>query len=84
MQTLENQNVVVIGGTSGIGLATANAAAEQGANVWAASRSESTIDKARRQGHEGIKFSQVDTHDIAGLAELFAEVGTIDHLVRDP
>ena len=38
MGKLDNQNVVVIGGTSGIGLATAVLAQEAGANVWAASR----------------------------------------------
>lgn len=81
MQSLKNQNVVVIGGTSGIGLATATAAAEQGANVWAASRSEVTIGKAKSQGHDNIQFRQVDTHDVAGLEKLFAEVGTTHHLV---
>jgi|TARA_Y100000310_G_scaffold337045_1_gene423109 NAD(P)-dependent dehydrogenase (short-subunit alcohol dehydrogenase family) len=81
MQTLENQNVVVIGGTSGIGLATAIAATEHGANVWAASRSEETIAKAKNTAPDSIRFSALDTHDVNGLRELFAEIGTIHHLV---
>ncbi len=43
MGSLDNQNVVVIGGTSGIGLATAVGAKAEGANVWAASRSEDKV-----------------------------------------
>jgi len=80
MQTLKNQNIVVIGGTSGIGLATALAAAAQGANVWAASRSEATVEKAKNQSSD-IQFRLVDTHDVAALEKLCAEVGTIHHLV---
>jgi NAD(P)-dependent dehydrogenase (short-subunit alcohol dehydrogenase family) len=57
------------------------AAAEQQANVWAASRSQATIDKAESQSQGSIQFRQVDTHDVAGLEKLFAEVGTIHHLV---
>jgi len=43
MGKLDNQNVVVIGGTSGIGLAAAILAQEAGANVLAASRSEDKV-----------------------------------------
>lgn len=79
---LKGQNVVVIGGTSGIGLATAIAAADLGAHVWAGGRSPEHLDKARdKAGDRPIRFVSVDTHDDAGLRELFAEVGRIDHLV---
>lgn len=37
---LADKNVVIIGGTAGIGLATAVAASELGANVWAAGRTK--------------------------------------------
>ena len=63
---LKGKNVVVIGGTSGIGLATATAASQLGANVWAVGRSAAHIDKARDQD---------------ALKAIFEEVGTIDHLV---
>ena len=79
MGSLDSQKVVVIGGTSGIGLATAVAASAEGAAVWAASRSsEKVADCAER--HPGINFSQVDTHDTDGLASLFKQVGSIDHI----
>lgn len=80
MSALDSQNIVVIGGTSGIGLATAVAAHAAGANVWAASRSEERVEAARAQ-HDGISFSQLDIHDTDGLAALFAAVGAVDHIV---
>ena len=78
--SLEGKNVVIIGGTSGIGLATAVMAQHAGAKVWAASRTEEKISQATAL-HPGITFSQVDTHDPDGLKALFASVGHIDHLV---
>ncbi len=80
MSHLVNQNVVIIGGTSGIGLATAICASAAGANVWAASRSADKVQTAG-DAHPEIHFSQVDTHDVAGLSALFASVGQIDHIV---
>lgn len=47
--TLENQRVVIIGGSSGIGLATAIQAAEAGAHVVIAGRSEIRLEEAREQ-----------------------------------
>ena len=80
MKKLDNQNVVIIGGTSGIGLATAVLAQKAGANVWAASRSEEKV-AACSKANAGIQFMQVDTHDTAGLKSLFENAGTIDHIV---
>lgn len=80
MASLKNTNVVIVGGTSGIGLATAVIAKREGANVWAASRSADKVKKCA-QLHPDINFSQLDTHDVEGLKTLFASVGHIDHLV---
>ena len=80
MKKLDNQNVVIIGGTSGIGLATAVLAQEAGANVWAASRSEQKV-AACSKANAGIQFIQVDTHDTDGLKSLFESVGAVDHIV---
>lgn len=78
---LQGKNVVVIGGTAGIGLATAVAASELGANVWAAGRSQAHIDKAKEVSGGKFEVRQADTHDAGALDEIFREVGTIDHLV---
>jgi len=79
--SLAGKNVVVIGGTSGIGLATALAASAQGATVWAGGRSQAHIDNARHKSEGKIKVLGVDTHDALGLQALFTEVWVIDHLV---
>lgn len=47
--TLENKRVVIIGGSSGIGLATAVQAAEAGAQVVIAGRSEARLEEVREQ-----------------------------------
>lgn len=73
-------NVVVIGGTSGIGLATAISSAQRGATVFAAGRSPDKIE-ACQASYPDIQFRQVDTHDPEGLSALFSEAGPIHHLV---
>ena len=73
-------NVVVIGGTSGIGLATAISSAQRGATVFAAGRSLDKIE-ACQANYPDIQFRQVDTHDPEGLSALFSQAGPIHHLV---
>lgn len=81
VNNLAGKNVVIIGGTAGIGLATAIAASEAGANVWAAGRSEANLEKARAASGGKFEVRQADTHDAAALEAIFKEVGKIDHLV---
>lgn len=78
---LAGKKIVIIGGTAGIGLATALAAAEQGAVVWAAGRTEANLDKARQLADGRFSVVQADTHDASALEALFKEAGQIDHLV---
>ena len=79
--TLEGKNVVIIGGTAGIGLATALAASELGAKVWAAGRSAEHIDSAKTIAAGRFEVRQADTHDSESLEAIFKEMGTVDHLV---
>jgi NAD(P)-dependent dehydrogenase (short-subunit alcohol dehydrogenase family) len=79
--SLAGKKVVVIGGTAGIGLAAAHAAAQLGAQVWAAGRTEANIEKARQTDRDKIEFARVDTHDVSALTALFEQAGSIDHLV---
>lgn len=80
MADLNGKNVVVIGGTSGIGLATVAAAVVAGANVWGAGRTQTNIDAAKGAVPRA-RLKQLDTHDVAALEALFSKVGTVDHLV---
>ncbi len=77
---MDGMNVVVIGGTSGIGLATEISSAQRGATVFAAGRSPDKIE-ACQASYPDIQFRQVDTHDPEGLSALFSEAGPIHHLV---
>lgn len=79
--TLSGKNVVIIGGTAGIGLATAVEASKMGANVWAAGRTQAHIEKARAVADGAFKVVQADTHDAASMEAIFKDMGKIDHLV---
>lgn len=78
---LEGKNVVIIGGTAGIGLAAAKMASELGANVWAAGRSEGHIATAKEVSGGSFEVRQADTHDAEALDAIFKEAGQIHHLV---
>src|SRR5262245_50955966 len=47
MSQLKNKNIVIIGGTTGIGFSAAKAFIEQGAKVVVAGRNEENVDKAK-------------------------------------
>lgn len=71
---LQDQTVVVIGASGGLGQAVAALAREQGARVIGFSRSG-----AAPEGVEGVA---VDVTDLAALARAFDTVEGIDHLVH--
>jgi NAD(P)-dependent dehydrogenase (short-subunit alcohol dehydrogenase family) len=75
--SLDGRRVVVIGGTSGMGLATVRAAAGRGAEVIAAGRRA----VADREPVPGVEHRQVDLTDESSVRALFAGVGELDHLL---
>ncbi len=77
MSSLAGQRVVVVGGTSGMGLATVRAAAAQGAEVIAAGRRP----VAHREAIAGARHVEVDITDEASTQGLFEQVGELDHLL---
>jgi NAD(P)-dependent dehydrogenase (short-subunit alcohol dehydrogenase family) len=80
--TLTNQqHVVIIGGSSGMGLATARAAAAKGAAVTIASSDKQRLDTALAGLPGNCEGAVVDTRDEADVGALFARVGELDHLV---
>ena len=74
--TLSGARVVVVGGTSGMGLATARAAAALGAEVVAAGRRP----VAGRAPLEGVVHARVDVTDETSVRALFAGMDRVDHL----
>ena len=79
--SLKNTRVLVIGGTSGIGLGVASAAAERGAIPIVVSRRQSSVDRALAQLPEYARGATVDLTDLSGVQRLADDVGDIEHLV---
>jgi NAD(P)-dependent dehydrogenase (short-subunit alcohol dehydrogenase family) len=77
----QDQRIAILGGTSGLGLATAKAAAAEGASVVVASATEKRVEAALSQLPGTAEGHVVDLLDSDALAALFVRVGTIDHLV---
>jgi NAD(P)-dependent dehydrogenase (short-subunit alcohol dehydrogenase family) len=79
--TLKDKRIVVLGGTSGIGLAVAEAAAKEGAEVHVASRDEARIKRALTMLPASAKGHVLDLSNAAAVEVFFDAVGPFDHLV---
>ena len=70
---LQGKTAIVLGGTSGIGLAATQQLAEAGAAVVAGSRSAEAIDKAEIGVGDAVTLHAIDVLDREALAALFEE-----------
>ncbi len=77
---LNGQKILIIGGGSGIGLATAALAHEVGAKVVIAGRSLEKLAVSAKSIGDDVQFEQVDIADEASTAQLFRKIGVVDHL----
>jgi len=78
---IENESVVIIGGSSGMGLAIAKEAADSGAAVIIAGRSQGKLDEAIRVIAGDVATYIVDLSDEGSVMKLFQSIGSFDHLV---
>ncbi len=81
VKTLEGKRIVLLGGTSGVGLAIAVAAAEEGARIVVVSSRQQRVDSALAglpKGTEGYVADLADEHQVETL---FKKIGKFDHLV---
>jgi len=81
MNTLINKRVIVLGGSSGLGLATAQAAAADGAKVVIVASNAQRIDDALKTLPENSKGYVVSLDKEENIKAFFAQVGAFDHLV---
>ena len=81
MSLLCNTRALVVGGSSGIGLATARLMAAEGAAVTIASRSRPKLDAAVQDLGPGTSAAQLDTGDEAAVERFFSEHAPFDHIV---
>ena len=75
------KRVIVLGGTSGIGLGTALQAAATGAQVTVVSGSQEKVAAALRVLPEGSEGFALDLSRESNIAEFFRAAGEFDHLV---
>jgi NAD(P)-dependent dehydrogenase (short-subunit alcohol dehydrogenase family) len=78
---LQHKRVVVLGGSSGIGLEVARQAATQGARVVIASSSPERLQKAVESIGGEAEGQAVDVSDERAVATFFSKLGAFDHLV---
>ncbi len=79
---VRNRRALVLGGTSGIGLAAVQQLEAAGAEVVGASRSQANIALASEQVGSNVSFREVDVLDREGLRSLFEELSPLDILVN--
>jgi len=75
--TIANANILVVGGSSGIGFGVARAALDAGATVTIASRSEDRLQRAAKS--LGCGYAVLDTGDTDALETFFGDTA-FDHI----
>ncbi len=78
--SLINRMVVILGGSSGMGLATAKAAQAEGARVVITGRSPERLQAARAVLGDEVRTVALDIGDEMGTRALFSELDPVDHV----
>jgi NAD(P)-dependent dehydrogenase (short-subunit alcohol dehydrogenase family) len=76
-----NKRVVILGGSSGIGLAVAEQAGSQGAKIVIASSNAERVQKAVESLGNNAQGHTLDLSDEQAVETLFSKLGAFDHLV---
>ena len=79
--SLGGRRVLILGGTSGMGLATAQAVREAGADVAIVGRDPEKAEAARRAVGEGTVCGVLDARDTGALAAFVDSLDAVDHVV---
>src|SRR3954467_14667318 len=79
--TLNDKRIIIFGGTSGIGLAVAQAAAAEGSRVMIASSNSARVAEALATLPPGAEDRTVDLTNEAAIKAFFSAASDFDHLV---
>ncbi|WP_258296539.1 SDR family oxidoreductase [Paenibacillus peoriae] len=79
--TLRGQRIILFGGTSGVGFATAEAAAREGASVVVVSSRKEKVHNAILRLPQGSEGHVVDLSSEEQVRTFFSQIGELDHLV---
>ena len=78
---MSSQHTVIVGGSSGIGLATAEHLLASGAQVTITGRSETRLSDAKRRLGPDAQVMSMDATAADALPAQFEQIGKFDHLV---
>ena len=78
--TLKNSLVVILGGSTGIGLATARAAKAEGAQVIVTGRSTEKLQRAQAELGSDARTVVLDVADEGGTRRFFHGLARVDHV----
>jgi NAD(P)-dependent dehydrogenase (short-subunit alcohol dehydrogenase family) len=78
---MKQKNVVIIGGSSGIGFEIARQTAALGARLTLVGRDQVKLAAAAKELGGTVKTALLDAHDDSAREEFFSQLETIDHLV---
>ncbi|KAA0700950.1 SDR family NAD(P)-dependent oxidoreductase [Neorhizobium sp. P12A] len=78
---MSSQHAVIVGGSSGVGLATAGTLLARGFRVTITGRDAQRLEKAKASLRGDVHALAIDAADAASVAEGFSVVGPFDHLV---
>ena len=82
--TLKDKRIIVLGGTSGIGLAVAEAAATEGAQVLVASSDDGRVKRALATLPASAAGHVLDLSNATAIEAFFDAVGPLDILSTPP
>ncbi|MET3545616.1 NAD(P)-dependent dehydrogenase (short-subunit alcohol dehydrogenase family) [Paenibacillus favisporus] len=80
-QSLKGQRAIIMGGTSGMGLASARLLVEMGADVVVTGRDQAKLETALQHLGQGAKGEQLNAASYDDLKSFYERQGSFDHLV---
>ena len=79
--SLKGKRVLVVGGSSGMGLAAATHLAQIGASVIIGGRSQKKLEAAAQEIGQAVETAAVDFTDRAAVEAFFSQAGPLDHII---